>query len=201
MRRDAPPHHASVIFLGRWVSGMTHQLRYYEAVEQLQLGRRLQQWNWQLSGSPPLGIEIDDAEIDVVCSFAEPAIFAETVWNEFGAAGEFRIWQRTTKERPVVARFRAFGWEVEIYGSSVPLRQQLAVRHYEIEKRLLCLGGDRLRSSVRRMKQSGIKTERAFAMILNLTGDPYEALLRLEDVSDSQLAELFAGAGLAGDSH
>lgn len=180
---------------------MTHQLRYYEAVEQLQLGRRLQQWNWQLSGLLPLGIEIDDAEIDVVCSCADPAIFAETVWNEFGAAGEFRIWQRTTKEQSVVARFRAFGWEVEIYGSSVPLRQQLAVRHYEIEKRLLCLGGDRLRSSVRRMKQSGIKAERAFAMILNLTGDPHEALLRLEDVSDSQLAELFAGAGLADDSH
>ncbi|MCO5965407.1 DUF4269 domain-containing protein [Sinorhizobium meliloti] len=180
---------------------MTHQLRYYEAVEQLQLGRRLQQWNWQLVGSPPLGIDIVNAEIDVVCSFSEPAIFAETVWNEFGAAGEFRIWQRTTKERPVVARFSAFGREVEIYGSSVPLRQQLAVRHYEIERRLLCLGGDRLRTSVRRMKQRGIKTEQAFTMSLNLTGDPYEALLRLEDVSDSQLTDLIAEAGLAEDSH
>ncbi|MFC0810370.1 DUF4269 domain-containing protein, partial [Ensifer sp. P24N7] len=114
---------------------------------------------------------------------------------------EFRIWQRTTKERPIVARFRAFGWKVGIYGSSVPLRQQLAVRHYEIEKRLLCLGGDRLRSSVRTMKQSGIKTEQAFAVILNLTGDPYEALLRLENVSDSHLADLLADAGLAEDSH
>jgi hypothetical protein len=176
---------------------MTHRLRYYEAVEQLQLGRRLQQWNWQLAGSPPLGIDIDDAEIDGACSFAEPTIFGETVWNEFGAAAEFRIWQRTTEERPFVARFRAFGWDVEIYGSSVPLRQQLAVRHYEIEKRLLCLGGDRLRSSVRAMKQSGIKTEQAFAEILNLTGDPYEALLRLENASDSQLADRFVDAGLA----
>jgi hypothetical protein len=41
-------------------------------------------------------------------------------------------------------------------------------------------------------RRAGLKTEPAFAAVLNLSGDPYEALLDLETWSDEALIRLVA---------
>jgi len=53
-----------------------------------------------------------------------------------------------------------------------------------VERRLLAIGGDGFRRAVMAARRSGLKTEPAFAAVLGLDGDPYEALLYLEAVPD-----------------
>ena len=48
-----------------------------------------------------------------------------------------------------------------------------------IEGRLLDLAGESFRHNVIELEQSGLKTEPAFARLLGLNGDPYEALGRV----------------------
>ena len=51
-----------------------------------------------------------------------------------------------------------------------------------VEARLLELGGDPARQAIRRLKQSGLKTEPAFARYFQLEGDAYQVDLRLIDM-------------------
>ena len=62
-----------------------------------------------------------------------------------------------------------------------------------IERRLLLAGGEAFREAVARRRQSGEKTEAAFAQALGLPGDPYLALLGLEHHDEEQLAWLIRG--------
>lgn len=50
-----------------------------------------------------------------------------------------------------------------------------------VEYKLLQQHGEDFRQQVVALKKAGIKTEPAFAKLLQLPGDPYEALLQLAD--------------------
>lgn len=59
-----------------------------------------------------------------------------------------------------------------------------------VQARLLEIGGEALRQAVIALKRSGLKTEPAFARLLGLAGDAYQALLTLEASSDGDLRRL-----------
>ncbi len=65
------------------------------------------------------------------------------------------------------------------------------MRHFQIERRLLALFGVDFQSRVVALKRQGIKTEPAFAALLKLPGDPYEALLTLGAWTDDRLQMLW----------
>nr|WP_195571301.1 DUF4269 domain-containing protein [Paenibacillus sp. 1001270B_150601_E10] len=44
------------------------------------------------------------------------------------------------------------------------------------------------------MKRAGLKTEPAFAQWLGLSGDPYEAILHLEQIEDAALKRIVSAA-------
>lgn len=95
-------------------------------------------------------------------------------------------WRRESN----VASFRVLGWDMEIFGSRIPVAEQPAWRHFDVEKRLLSLGGQRLRDVVMRFRAAGMKTEPAFATALGLAGNPYDALLSLQMLGDDQLRSI-----------
>ncbi|GKT33655.1 Protein of unknown function DUF4269 like protein, partial [Aduncisulcus paluster] len=71
--------------------------------------------------------------------------------------------------------------------------KQNAYRHMVIEHRLLTLESDKaeiLKEKITELKSGGTKTEPAFAMLLGLQGNPYQALFSLEELSDSDLIKL-----------
>ncbi|MCH5690657.1 DUF4269 domain-containing protein [Niabella sp. W65] len=96
------------------------------------------------------------------------------------AAKKFSIRERTGKEETVVVNFFADGFEIEIFAQNIPTRQQMAYRHLVIEHELLNQYGEVFRQQVVALKKQGYKTEPAFARLLKLEGDPYQALLRFE---------------------
>ena len=92
----------------------------------------------------------------------------------------------------IVARFAFNEFQIEIFGQAFPIEEQRAYRHMIIEARLLDLFGDRARTNIRKIKLSGLKTEPAFGRHFRLVGDPYKALLELEDLSDNDLLMRFS---------
>lgn len=153
---------------------------------------RLAAFDPHVAGTLPLGVEVEDSDVDVLCCALHPAQFAKVLWENFSECDGFAVHQWAGGERAVVARFDWQGWPFEVFGSTQPVREQRGWRHFEVERRLLALGGERLRAAVLAERRAGLKTEPAFARVLGLTGDPYEALLALQSLADRDLA-----AGLA----
>lgn len=56
-------------------------------------------------------------------------------------------------------------------------------------QRLVQVGGSPLRTRVRDLKELGLKTEPAICRVLGLSGEPYTAVLDLENWTDRELEE------------
>jgi len=163
---------------------------YRHVVEALDLLNVLAPFDPVVIGTPPLGIDLPDSDIDIACSAPDLEAFAAFVGERFGARQDFLVQPVDGLEEPAVrAAFRSCGWEVELFCQTRPTAAQHGVRHFEVERRLLALAPD-LAPAVRRGKAGGLKTEPAFAAVLGLAGDPYRALLELADRSDDELAAL-----------
>ncbi|MEM8702212.1 MAG: DUF4269 domain-containing protein [Pseudomonadota bacterium] len=167
---------------------------YLDVVDQLALLRLLAEFNPIVIGTPPLGIATKSSDIDIACSTQDFDGFARVTRRTFGEMRSFSI--QTPDHLPdpaIIASFVALGWEIEIFCQHVATEDQWGVRHFHIEKRLLALR-PQLRERIVDLKQGGLKTEPAFARVLRLSGDPYEALLHLEGLLDEQLEELLDAA-------
>lgn len=145
-------------------------------------------------GTLPLGIAVRDSDIDIVCHAPDRDALADLIWEAFGAANGFAIYQWSAKGRPLIARFEAKGWPFEIFASADAIADQAGWQHFRVEQRLLSLAGFALRDQVMALRMRGMKTEPAFAAVLGLPGDPYAAMSALFARSDLELAEIAAKA-------
>ncbi len=148
-----------------------------------------------VAGTPPLGIDLPDSDIDILCHAPDAEAFCRYVWSAFADCKGFAMHQWRSGGRPVVARFHDRGWDFELFASPEPVVAQPGWRHFLVERRLLALGGDRFRAAVMAARRGGLKTEPAFAAVLGLSGDPYAAMLAIEAQSDTALADLLRMRG------
>lgn len=164
---------------------------YRQALESLELLSRLIQFDPVVIGTPPLGIDTESSDIDVACSAKDLGIFQNYCETEFSQYANFSSKTFELQGHPsTVVGFLTLDWEFEIFCQPIPTREQWGVRHFFIEQRLLNLiPGLRLR--VRQLKEGGLKTEPAFATALGLSGDPYEAVLAIENLTDKELLSRF----------
>lgn len=86
---------------------------YNVAVHQLGILEALAAYDPHIAGAPPRGIHTEAGDIDILFSTRDPGIFVADVSRLYGQMNGFRIWQWTSKDRPVVATFRAYGWDFE----------------------------------------------------------------------------------------
>jgi len=142
-----------------------------------------------VAGTPPLGLDLPDSDIDIVCEVRDFDAFAALLTEHFGDRPDFAVHARPDLDAMIV-RFRAWDWPFEIFGQTLPVAQQHGWRHFVIERRLLDLGGPTLTQAIMTLRHRGLKTEPAFAALLGLTGDPYAALLELEGQDDAALHAL-----------
>lgn len=146
-----------------------------------------------LIGSFPLGLQVDGSDLDIACTCEDLDAFERALRTALPALG---IAQPRIERSPtaVVAAFELGDDAIEIFGQALAVTAQRGFRHMVIEGQLLVIGGAALVARIRELKRSGVKTEPAFAQVLGLTGDPYEALLALEDWPPERLRGLVAGA-------
>ncbi len=170
---------------------------YLEALERTELLSKLAAFNPHVVGTPPLSLDLPARDIDVICFAPDADAFTCAVWNGFGTRPGFRMWQKIGLDRPVVANFTDSGWVIEMFGQATPISKQCGWRHFLVERRLLALGGDIFRIAVMTRRNDGMKTEPAFAAVLGLDGDPYQALLSLECWSVMSLTALLRDRGFS----
>lgn len=161
--------------------GSARQRQAYATLHAHRVMELLQSYDPILVGTIPIGIDIASSDLDIICHAVDLEAFAEALHAHFAHAAGWRMRMQDQRgKQAVIANFRLDDFEVEVFAQDVPTRMQLGYRHMVVEHRLLAQHGADFRAQVIALKQQGIKTEPAFAMLLGLAGDPYLALLQLE---------------------
>jgi hypothetical protein len=173
--------------------GSAAQQRAYQALHAAGLPARLRAFDPVLVGTFPLDLTVPGSDLDIICEVPEGADFQRALAAFAGYPG-YAVRQAATAVPAVVASFELAGLPVEVFGQAVPTTRQNGYRHLVVEARLLAIGGPVLRARTLALKAAGLKTEPAFARLLGLPGNPYEALLALEAEPDAALRQRLATA-------
>lgn len=144
-------------------------------IKELDLFNKLRVFEPILTGTIPIGIDLPESDLDIICSFADPIEFQNKLEALFSKQTSFTCY--LTKNGEVIARFNYLDFVFEIYGSSLPSYAQNAYLHMLKENEILKAYGEEFRKCILALKASGLKTEPAFARALDLKGDPYKVLL------------------------
>jgi hypothetical protein len=92
-------------------------------------------------GTLPLGVAQPRSDIDIVCCAVDHSEIAALLWEHFRDINGFTIYQWSAKGRPLIARLEAHGWPFSVFVTADPIHEQSGWQHFEIERRLLDLGG------------------------------------------------------------
>lgn len=170
----------------------------FDTIDYLKYGTAVQQDAWRvlndnsvmlslqaytpiLAGTIPININIDGSDLDILCCFDDADEFAASLEASFSQHEGYKLRRKEIGGIPtIISNFFADVFEIEVFGQPIPVTEQNGYRHMIIENRILHLKGEAFRLEIIRLKESGMKTEPAFAKLLGLEGDPYEALLIYE---------------------
>ncbi len=136
-------------------------------------------------GTYPIDIQVKGSDIDVILTVQdyEPYIKALSVLSH---EKNFTVEVKDV----VICRFEKKGYKIELYASHEPINTLNSYRHLEVEKRVLDLFGEPFKEEVVALKSKGLKTEPAFCTLIGLYGNSYEALFKVEEMTDQELLNL-----------
>jgi hypothetical protein len=162
-------------------SGTDRQRQAFRVLTEHRIMEKLDQFQPLLVGTIPLSIDIAGSDLDIVCCWKDAEVFAEYLLQAFGEMDRFE-WNKTyiRNELSIVCNFMLESFPIEVFGQAITSTKQMGYRHMLIESKLLKEKGESFRQEIIRLKQTGLKTEPAFATLLGLQGDSYTALLTLE---------------------
>ena len=187
----------------------------YSDISYLKVGTPRQQLVWRaltehqvmtkLSGFSPalvsticVGLDKAGSDLDILCCHQEEGKLRRLLKDHFGGYPKFYIRKRRSELAELVCTFLLEGFEIEIFSSTQPVEQQNGFRHFRQMQRIIELGGEAIRKKIMEFRYKGHKTEPAIALALGLEGDPYQAVMELENFSDKTLKVMIVRA--AGES-
>ena len=161
--------------------GNVRQRKAYDVLKTLKIFDVLSPYNPILVGTIPIAIDIPSSDLDIICNCRDHKTLTSYLSDHYGHKKEF---QKHTKIynglESTVVTFQAEPFTIEIFAQNKPTKEQHAYRHMIIENKILNTMGSAFRNQIISLKKKGYKTEPAFAKLLGLQGDPYEALLEVE---------------------
>ncbi|WP_413289173.1 VOC family protein [Bdellovibrio sp. HCB337] len=144
-----------------------------------------------VAGTFPLEVHTDQSDLDILVTASDLGELSKVLQKNFSTFELFAISQKPISgKETLLARFYYKNVPFEIFAQNTESVQQMAYLHFQVEERLLRLGGGKFRQQVQELRKQGLKTEPAFAKALNIPGDPYEALLRLHSLKEGDLEKL-----------
>jgi hypothetical protein len=167
-------------------NGNERQKSAFKVLQAEQILKKLQTYSPLLVGTVPIDIDIPGSDLDIICDRSLAPGYKELLITHFSNYPSFQVYDALIHgESVTMAKFRLAGWDIEIYGQDLPAHQQNGYRHMCIEHQLLLTYGEPFRQKIIKLKLEGFKTEPAFALAMNLTGDPYLELLKLDLLNPS----------------
>lgn len=170
--------------------GNAKQQEIFQVLDNLKVLEILKSFDATLVSTYNIEIEVENSDLDIICQISKEDPFKELLYDAFGHLSQFEIHLRSKNPLEIVCRFFSEGYLFEVFGSETPVVQQNAFRHLNIMKRFLSLGNESLKKAVIDLKAKGYKSEAAFAKILDLSGDPFLALLEVENMKDKKIKKL-----------
>ncbi len=154
------------------------QKKVYKTIKKFDILEKLQPYHPIVVGTFPLQLNVENSDIDII---GQTSNFNETIDDlieKFCHNHQFKIELAEENEtKYIICTFWIKKFKVEIYLEDKTPTDQIAYRHMVIEAKILAKMGDTFKENVIQLKNKGIKTEEAFAQLLQLKGNPYEALL------------------------
>ncbi|WP_196888604.1 DUF4269 domain-containing protein [Aureivirga sp. CE67] len=160
-------------------NGNPKQQKVFQLLNQFQIFEKLKSFHPILVGTIPINIDTENSDLDIICEFQDENNFKEIIQSLFENYKNFKI-KETNKfsEKAIVSSFEMEGFQFEIFGQKIPTVQQFGYLHMLVEARILQEKGEDFRQKVIDLKKKGLKTEPAFAKLLNIEGDPFQELLK-----------------------
>ncbi|WP_231459060.1 MULTISPECIES: DUF4269 domain-containing protein [unclassified Pedobacter] len=160
-------------------AGNERQKKAYLILSKNNILEKLNRFAPILVGTIPINIDIEKSDLDIICCFIDKEEFKNHLVMLFQHEQGFIISENATFNS-IKANFFIDDFELEIFGQNIPTQQQNAYRHMLVEHKLLLEKGEDFRQQIIALRKQGYKTEPAFAKLLNLQGNAYEQLLKLE---------------------
>lgn len=162
-------------------SGNARQQLAYRELNELKIFQILGPFDPILTGTIPIEIDIPESDLDLICHCTDHEIFEHEILKHFSHQNGFAQKRITINSiLSTVACFKTNHFEFEIFGQNIPTTQQNAYQHMIKEHDILMHLGEHFKDQVIQLKRQGIKTEPAFAQLLNLPGNPYTELLKYD---------------------
>jgi hypothetical protein len=177
------PHFLKIMFEGLEYlkSGTARQRLAFALLSENEIFTKLEGFDPILTGTVPINIDIEGSDLDIICYWRNKEDFLRVLHGNFCDYKGFVVAHKVIKGlETIVCNFSIAGFALEVFGQNRPTREQEAFRHMMIEYQILTQRGENFRKDILKLKRSGIKTEPAFARLLELSGNPYEALLQYE---------------------
>lgn len=135
-----------------------------------------------IAGTVPLAIDLPSADLDLLVCFAHVAAFKDMCQQGFALLPEFEISQgEISKLQYCLCRFDYRGIPVEIFCSSLSTFKQNGYLHFNSEEKILKYAPATWTQQILELKGSGLKTEPAFAQLLQSGEvDAYQFILDLQ---------------------
>ncbi|RZJ72308.1 DUF4269 domain-containing protein [Flavobacterium sp.] len=167
--------------IGYLETGSESQRKAFTVLSESRVLERLCEFDPVLIGTFPIGIAVESSDLDVACHFGDKSEFILKLQSEFSDFAQFGIRDFVLDGlETVVCNFVFSGFEFEIFGQPIAVTSQMGYRHMVVEHRILLEKGEDFRNEIIGLKNSGLKTEPAFAVLLGILGDPYLGLLDFE---------------------
>ncbi|BDC98087.1 DUF4269 domain-containing protein [Persicobacter psychrovividus] len=162
-------------------NGSLRQQEVFRVLQSVNIFEDLRLYQPVLTGTFPIGIDINSSDLDIICSCGDHQQFSQQLQRLYGSFKDFSLKSKLWQGRPTtIANFEYKTYAIEIFAQAVATVEQNAYRHMIIENQILQRKGADFRAEIIALKKSGLKTEPAFAKLLGLKGDPYEALLKFQ---------------------
>nr|WP_256471470.1 DUF4269 domain-containing protein [Tenacibaculum sp. XPcli2-G] len=139
----------------------------------------LKNFNPILVGTIPINIDVESSDLDIICQSDNHEELVKVVSENYREFSRFEVKtiQSYKNLKTTIITFEYKAFPIEIFVQNKLLEEQDSYLHMLIEYQVLLKEGKEFRSKIIALKQQGFKTEPAFAQLLGLEGNPYEALL------------------------
>lgn len=170
--------------------GSPTQRKVFEILSETRLFEVLKIFDPAHVGTIGSDIDIPGSDIDIVCAGDDFAVLEYVLREAYGGQYTLNVRRFDSRGTPAITIAIPTEIPIEIYAENTPTELQYAYRHYLIACRILDTIGEDAHEDIRKLKRTGMKTEPAFASFLGLSGDPYQALLTIEQMNDGMIRML-----------